>query len=233
MKEIMQIRLEENSRPGKCLNPYCDKPEEIFKKRHPLFGYCYKCCVKFDKFGAAAPTFIEYNECEKHKDCKIQIYNKYDDYYCCWDCYKQYFENYINNLYINGKENDFMKEMKRLKFKILSTFIKDNDRRPPQSLNKYFEDNDIGWFVYIKFYIDNNGISHPLVVGKTGSTLVNISGNDILFDYNIESGPSRRFLNENNLHWNHNIIMILPVQNESDAFNIENRLQKQFMLFRS
>lgn len=91
----------------------------------------------------------------------------------------------------------------------------------------------IKWFVYIKFYITNEGQLKPLVVGKSGSFLVNNSGSDISFSENVKDGPARRFLAEEGLHWCKTQVAILSCETEQEAYLVERQLQDQYGLFGS
>lgn len=59
------------------------------------------------------------------------------------------------------------------------------------AFEKNLTDKGIKWMFYIKFYINKNVKSLPIVVGKTGSLLVN-------FSENVVDGSSHIFLNDNN-----------------------------------
>ena len=96
---------------------------------------------------------------------------------------------------------------------------------------------NIGWFVYIKFYIDYNlnglPIRKPLVVGKTGSKLVNKSGTDVCFSTDVSDGPARRFLSEEGLEWDKTVVAICKCKSEDLAFSLEKEISRKFMLFNS
>lgn len=93
---------------------------------------------------------------------------------------------------------------------------------------KAFEDQlvllGIGWFVYIKSYIDRLGRSVPLVVGKSGTTLVKLSYSDLSFSTDVSDGPARRFLMEEQVEWDKESILVLPCQSESEALYIESSI---------
>lgn len=94
-------------------------------------------------------------------------------------------------------------------------------------------DNCITWFVYIKFYIDNKKNVKPLVVGKSGSKLVNFNGSDINFSNDIEDGPARRFLKEKRLDWCKTQIAILSCDSEQNALDMEKDIGLKYNLFYS
>lgn len=97
-------------------------------------------------------------------------------------------------------------------------------------------DKNIGWFVYIKFYIDKlNKESKPLVVGKTGTKLVSNSNTDISFDYEKYSDrhrrPARIFLKETNTDWDKTYILIIKCNTELKALKLEKEIGESFNLF--
>ena len=63
--------------------------------------------------------------------------------------------------------------------------------------------------------------------------LVNDSGSDVSFSTNTEDGPARRFLIEEKLEWNKEIIAILYCESEQDAYEKERFYQEQLKLFGS
>ncbi len=87
-----------------------------------------------------------------------------------------------------------------------------------------FTELNITWFTYIKFYVDRDGISKPLVVGKSGSTLVNATGSNLSFLMNVDDGPARRFLYEECLHWDKIQLLIISCDCEYEAFIVESTL---------
>lgn len=74
---------------------------------------------------------------------------------------------------------------------------------------------NIFWFAYIKFYVDHDGLTKPLVVGKSGSTLVNSAGSDINFSTDVNDGPARRFLHDEGLHWDKTQLIAMRVKRRS------------------
>lgn len=89
------------------------------------------------------------------------------------------------------------------------------------------------WFVYIKMYIDNNGNYIPLVCGKTGSRNVNKRGTDVCFSYKDKHGPSRRFLNHENLEWCETHILTKCFETEEEALKYEKEIQLKYNLLGS
>lgn len=94
-------------------------------------------------------------------------------------------------------------------------------------------DLNINWFVYIKYYINNENQILPLVVGKSGSLNVNKNGSDVNFSENVNDGPARRFLNENRYSWCKTQISILKCISEQEALNIEKEIHDKYGLFYS
>lgn len=100
-------------------------------------------------------------------------------------------------------------------------------------LDLLLEQRKVRWFVYVKFYVDKRGKIIPLVVGKSGSTLVNASGCDVNFSTSVEDGPARRFLAENNLKWHLNWILVRSFRSERKAYAVESYLQRKYNLYGS
>lgn len=101
------------------------------------------------------------------------------------------------------------------------------------AFEQFLVDEGIGWFVYIKFYVSAEKRILPLVVGKSGSLLVNASGSDLSFSTDVEDGPARRFLAEESLEWCKTQIAILPCISEQNALNKEKENKEKFNLFYS
>ena len=117
--------------------------------------------------------------------------------YVCWSCYKDKFISInLENRLLNSISKEFPTAIS------IPTFRTQDSQTWEGALgafNQYLLDLNIQWFVYIKFYIDKEtNQSKPLVVGKTGSTLVNSNGIDVNFSEEINDGPARKFLNETN-----------------------------------
>lgn len=117
-------------------------------------------------------------------------------------------------------------------FKLYSTFRiqESNDwSGSRQAFEQSLVDAGIRWFIYIKF--DEN--NHPLVIGKSGSLLVNSRGSDISFSTDVNDGPARRFLHENSIQWNKTQIAIKKCNSEKEAYILESKLQRMYNLFGS
>lgn len=81
------------------------------------------------------------------------------------------------------------------------------------SLDQRLVDLNIGYFVYIKNYINIEGKSLPLQVCKSTTTLVTKSIPDFSFDYS-KGGAARQFLLDNNLKWDQEKVFIIPISKE-------------------
>lgn len=96
-----------------------------------------------------------------------------------------------------------------------------------QYISDLFEDNP--WLVYIKYYIDFEGASRPIVVGKTGTIKVNSSGTDICFDIKKnDKRAARQFLADNNLSWDKSKISAIGFKTEQEALNFEDYIINKF-----
>ena len=172
--------------------------------------------------------FKKGNNCEKHPNENL-IYGQ-----ICWSCYQE-----------NFKESDKYNELKEFLFDLqiyyYNAYIQPTYRTQnsqdwtvaKQAFEQDLIDQNIDWFVYIKFYINNINEINPLVVGKSGSLNVNSSGSDLNFSENEEDGPSRRFLKEENYQWYKTQILIIPTNNEQEAFDIEKEIRDKYNLFYS
>ena len=150
-------------------------------------------------------------------------YDQFTHDYILWSEYKSKFKTQkINNL----PEG----------FVIYPTFRAQDSKDWKGSLQAFEQnliDNEIGWFTYIKFYINENNKFKPLVCGKSGSKLVNASGSDVSFSTDINDGPARRFLQEEGFEWCKTQIAILKCDSEEEAYEKELFYIKELNLFGS
>lgn len=133
-----------------------------------------------------------------------------------------------------------LRSIKGLEFadiKLVPTF-RDQDSDSWVNKRSAFEkslvDEGIEWFAYIKFYINakENSI-RPIVVGKTGSLIVNSSGTDVSFSIDSNDGPARLFLHETKQEWDKTQILIIKAKSERQALFFEWKIVKVFDLFKS
>lgn len=161
------------------------------------------------------PTF---NDNGEYYDLKLKTFIP-------WEEYKNKFK--IQNVNFKLPEG----------FKLFSTF-RTQDSEDWSGARQAFEQNlideNISWFTYIKFYItpDSNKI-RPLVIGKSGSKLVNANGSDVNFSTNINDGPARRYLQEEGLYWCKTQIAVKRCETEQEALQIEKEIQENYNLFKS
>ena len=158
------------------------------------------------------------------KDNQLYYFDKEISDYILWDKFKKKF-------LVLSKDINLPKE-----FEIVSTFRtqdSENWEGAKQAFEQSLLDLNVEWFVYIKFYINENNQSIPLVCGKSGSLLVNDSGSDLSFSTYINDGPARRFLAENNCQWDKTRIAILKCDSEKEAYLIEQKYLKELNLFSS
>lgn len=165
------------------------------------------------------PSFILGNNCSIHPHEDRMNYSRKS--YRCWSCIKieisksqdlQNISDWINQV-------DLPYHFSSMPTYREKTFNKTGQLAMEQDLI----DNNFLWIVYIKFYRKPNGLISPLVVGKTGSKLVNTSGTDINFKYNGEN-PGRTFLREEKLSWHHSHIAIANFRTEKMALNAEYKI---------
>lgn len=156
----------------------------------------------------------------KNKNVIIFYYDVKSKKYVQWEEYKRKFK--INNVKIEN-------------FEIIPTFRSQDSKNwygSKKAFEKYLEEMKIGWFIYIKFYLNDKNEVKPLVIGKTGSLLVNSSGTDVSFSI-CQDSPARKFLNENNFKWDKTKIAIKRCKDENEAYNLEKELTLKYQLFNS
>lgn len=147
-------------------------------------------------------------------------------------------EIYIKNFKLENINIDFLKEVRNIydNAEIIKTFRKQNSNswlNAKIPFEQSLLDKNIKYFTYIKFYLNENNISLPLVAGSSASKSVNITGSDVNFSTDINDGPSRRFLKENNYKWDKTKILIIPFDNKNDSLLSEQLLKDKFNLFGS
>ena len=175
-------------------NFLCRQCEKII---NPGEEFCSKKCkIIFEE--DKNKFFKRNNKCKIHTNEILTYHGE------CWSCYQEYIQNNIvdfNNL------NLFLKEIQKdYSNAYIQITFRNQDNEDWTGASQAFEqdliDKNINYFVYIKFYIQPDDMnSIPLVVGKSGSKLVNSKGSDVNFSTNIKHCPARRFLNEENLDW--------------------------------
>lgn len=154
-------------------------------------------------------------ECQLHPIEDKQALRSYK--YECWSCLKR--ELRERDLCINIPGSFFQ-----------LTYRASTDNSSGQfMMEEELIEQDISWFAYIKGYI-KEGVWTPLVVGKTGSRLVNKFGTDISFKYSGEQ-LGRTFLREKRLEWDISKILIIPCNSEKKALLLESYIASENKLF--
>lgn len=159
------------------------------------------------------------------KNNVLYYYDRTVKDYIPWEEYK---ENFISMI------SSFNLDYHNIIGNIFPTFItKDSSINCGHSaFDQLLIDKNIDWFVYIKFFIKENEI-YPLVVGKSGSYNVNSNGSDLSFSKNVDDGPSRKFLYENNLDYLYDYIYLIPCKTENEAYSLEKEICSKYNLFSS
>ena len=187
----------------------------------------------------------------EEKDNVLYYYDKTSKTYIPWEKYKLKF----SRMRTTSEINNFIKKLKALEIfqpkhmgpvgsydlndiiQLLPTFRTQDSQDWTGAKNAFEQslvDADIHWFTYIKFYIDNKKKTiRPLVVGKSGSLLVNSSGSDLSFSTDINDGPARKFLNDENLQWDKTQILIIKAKSEQQALFYEWKIAYVYELFES
>ena len=209
-KKILSGELDINNYPGINIrfNRVCYGTEDIITSQKIL---------KVSKF--------------ETKDNILYFYDRSINDYIPWENYKKKFIIQSNKL---TYKNNIIPG-----FKLYSTFRAQDSEDWSGGIKQAFEqsliDDSISWFIYIKFYLDMQNNSKPLVCGKSGSLLVNSNGSDLSFSTDINDGPARRFLAENSgkYLWDKTKIAILPCNSEKEAYELERKYTNLLNLFGS
>ena len=159
--------------------------------------------------------------------------------YILWEEYKDKFDNKVKNGNINSLLKEIQKDYPNA---YIQPTFRTQESQDWTGARIAFEQNlidkNIGYFVYFKLYLnpnDNNKFDNLklLVVGKTGSLLVNTNGTDVNFSEIEKDGPARKFLKENNYQWDKTKIIIIPTESEKEALRIEKEIKIKYKLFSS
>lgn len=203
-----------NKGPGIC--SICKEWNEERDQNARGVSNC-KCSQKWFLNNGFCPNFIQ-------KDDILYYYDKIILDYVPWKEFKSKFK--VQNVNFHLPKG----------FKLYPTF-RTQESTDWSNARSAFEqslvDEGIEWFIYIKFYTNKDSQILPLVVGKSGSLLVNNNGSDISFSMDINDGPARRFLNEEDLQWNKTQIAICKCESEEKAFELESKLKKKLDIFGS
>lgn len=196
----------------------------IWCKRIYIKGkyFCSKKCERLyteERF----QSFKHNNRCKHHPFQILTYKNK------CWECFV---DSKLREKYPRMKKSFWFKLHG---FKTIPTFrtSHENWNGDKVAFEQFLRDYHVKWFVYIKFYENKNGKIRPLVVGKSGSMLVNGSGSDLNFSTAVSDGQARQFIHLNGFQWHYEHIMIKKCKNESHAYYIETKIQNKFDLFGS
>ena len=186
------------------------------------WGYCK---YAIDKIGGKEPYFIK-------RDNLLYYLDKEINDYVLWENFKKKFSLKNKNI------DDFTIELKNKypNLLIIPTFRSQESvdwTGARSAFEQNLVDKGIKWFTYIKFYIDKQNNVKPLVVGKSGSLLVNSVGSDVSFSEDENHGPARKFLLDNKLEWDKTQILVIPCNNESEALENESIIQERYNLFSS
>ena len=159
--------------------------------------------------------------------------------YILWEEYKDKFDNKVKNGNINSLLKEIQKDYPNA---YIQPTFRTQESQDWTGARIAFEQNlidkNIGYFVYFKLYLnpnDNNKFDNLklLVIGKTGSLLVNTNGTDVNFSEIEKDGPARKFLKENNYQWDKTKIIVIPTESEKEALRIEKEIKIKYKLFSS
>ena len=189
--------------------------------------FCSNRCNK--KFNLEKNQKFKHNNiCDIHKSQKLSFKNM------CWDCYKIDFYKNLKNI---KKQISFLVKLKMWihGFELYPTFrtSKESWNGDKIAFEQNLIDNNIKWFIYIKFYEQNKNNFKPLVIGKSGSLKANPSGSDLNFSTNVKDGLARQLLFKENKTWSYDFIYIKKCFTEKDAYKKESKFMKKFDLYGS
>lgn len=204
-----------------------------FKRRQSECIWCKRIHVRRSNFCSSKcknlyaderyQSFKHNNRCQYHKFQKLTYKNQ------CWSCYKEE----QTEMKIPKMKGSFLLRMHG--FKTIPTFrtSKDNWNGNKIAFEQFLYDNNVRWFVYVKFYKGNGSRIKPIVVGKSGSIKVNASGSDLNFSTAFNDGTARQFMHYNKFEWHYDHIMIRKCRSESKAYSLETKIMNKFDLFGS
>ena len=212
----------------------------------------FKCQQAYNK--NKFQSFKNNNKCSKHPFQKLTFKNR------CWGCYREKFYNNMLDIlnYYKVKKLLFLK-LKGFVFYPTFRTSEDSWGGDKIAFEQNLKDHNVKWFIYIKFCITDNSIKInknfikcnknnfnkillknylndslcPLVVGKSGSSLVNNSGSDLNFSINPKDGPAREYLKETNRKWCYDLIAIKKLKNQKQAYKAESKIMNKLNIFGS
>lgn len=187
------------------------------------FTYCSSRC-EINRIEERFQAFKHNNDCSTHKFDQLTYKGE------CWSCYRIDWLDYSRKI----------KPSKRLLlrfygFEIIPTFRNSQEAWAGDRVvfEEFLAHARIKWFVYIKFYENKQGKIRPMVVGKSGSRLVNSGGSDLSFSTAMEHGPARKFINLNGFIWHYDCIAIKTCRTSRAAYKLERKIAERFDLFES
>lgn len=110
---------------------------------------------------------------------------------------------------------------------------KDSWKNDKNKFEQSLLNDNITYFTYIKFYVNKNNKIYPLVVGISATLDINQTGTDLNFSTNINNGPARRFLKENDFEWYYDGILICKCNSREESRFIESYIHDKYGLYYS
>ena len=227
---LIRVKNGTNIAIHKCKNENCENyDKEIFDECPDNMWYCKQCGWKPQNSILNEINFLT-------KDNGLLCFlDRTINQYVPWKDYKKKFENsdYPETYFIKNIKSQYPNAFIQTTFR---TQDSDSWNGAKSAFEQNLLENNICWFTYVKFYINADGNINPLVVGKSGSLNVNSNGSDVSFSTDVSDGPARRFLNENKnngFNWLKTQILIIPCNDENEAFKIEKEIAINYNLFQS
>ena len=160
--------------------------------------------------------------------------------YVHWENFKNNIVKKFNSIKDNKNimNTETMKFINNENFSLEAIFNIDKDFWSKSQTDEYLSEKGYKWIVYIKFFKNL-----PFIVGKTGTTNVIPSGID--FDFIVgdkndktRNGQGRQFIRENFPEYiggctDHEFILVKNFEDEAEALEFEDYIQKKYNLFGS
>mgnify|MGYP004487185619 CR=1 FL=1 len=213
---------------------YCKRP--LSKKRiEKRIHFCSRRCKRWSE-EEARQIIRHNNRCDIHKFSRVTLKNE------CIECIRdKWMEKHNLSFVRKGNSLSLFLLTKFYGFKWFPTMrtSKNSWNGDKLTFEALLDDKGYQWIVYIKFSCEkgrnsnSKPIIRPLVVGKSGSILVNASGSDLSFSTDPEHGPARRKLIKEKKSWYYDYILIKNFTSQRKAYAFESKIMRKFNLFGS
>jgi len=202
---------------------YCKRPMRTLAwKKHD--GFCSKRCSKW--WRKESRQIIRHdNRCMRHPFCRITHAGV-----CLWCTADAWRASHP----IPAATHRWWLMLHG--FRWVPTFQDDSGNTlaaPGAAFDAMLQSHGVRWCTYVKFYRSRRGRVSPLVVGKTGSGLVNATGTDLSFSTDPSHGPARRMLAATRARWHTTYVMVKGAKNANAAYDTERMVMDHLSLYGS